>query len=127
MICSPVPTVPSSAIVYFQIDMELFNEVPVQEVLFQDISRYPAIDYDISLVLPKNANFNEAKAKIAGLKIAELKSTNVFDVYELENETSVTVRFSFGAYDRTLSMDEVQADIKKIVAELEKCGIKARF
>ena len=117
----------NAAIVYFQIDMELFNEVPVQEVLFQDISRYPAIDYDISLVLPKNANFNEAKAKIAGLKIAELKSTNVFDVYELENETSVTVRFSFGAYDRTLSMDEVQADIKKIVAELEKCGIKARF
>lgn len=117
----------NAAIICFEIDMQLFNEIKIADVQFHDISKFPVIDYDISLVMPKTTSFNKVIVKIQNMKVADLVSTSVIDVYELENETSVTVRFTFGAFDRTLAMDDVQANIKKILAELEKDGVKSRF
>lgn len=117
----------NAAIVCIEIDMEIFNQLEIKDMQFHDISKFPAIDYDISLVLPKSVMFNNVKAKIDGMKVPDLADTSVIDVYELEDETSVTVRFCFSAFDRTLVMDDVQESVNKIVAELEKDGIKSRF
>lgn len=117
----------NAAIVCVEIDMEIFNEIPVKEMQFQDVSKHPSIEYDISLVVPKTILFNNVKTKITNMNVADLADIKVIDVYELENETSVTVRFNFSAFDRTLVMDDVHASMNKIVTELEKDGIKSRF
>ena len=117
----------NAAIICFEIDMQIFNELKVEDQKFRDISKFPAIDYDISLILPKSSSFNASKAKISAMKVADLADIQVIDVYELETETSVTVRFTFSAFDKTLAMDDVQNSMKTILAELEKDGIKARF
>ena len=57
----------------------------------------------------------------------ELTGIQLIDVYELPNEVSATVRFSFAAFERTLTMEEVQGFIEKILGVLEKENIKARF
>lgn len=117
----------NAAIICFEMDMQLFNDIKIFDIQFHDISKFPVIDYDISLVMPKTTSFNKIIVKIQNMNVADLVSTSVIDVYELENETSVTVRFTFGAFDRTLAMDDVQASIKNILAELEKDGVKSRF
>ena len=117
----------NAAIICFEIDMQIFNELKVEDQKFRDISKFPAIDYDISLILPKSSSFNASKAKISAMKVADLADIQVIDVYELETETSVTVRFTFSAFDKTLAMDDVQNSMKTILAELEKDGIKARL
>jgi phenylalanyl-tRNA synthetase beta subunit len=45
----------------------------------------------------------------------------------LPEETSVTVRFTFSAFERTLTMDEVQKNIETITNALKDFDIKARF
>lgn len=117
----------NAGIVCIELDMQDFNELKVAEVEFHDVSKYPVIDYDISLVMPKTTSFNEAKDKIKKMNISNLSDIEVIDVYELETETSVTVRFTFSAFDRTLEKETVQKDIKNILSELEKDGINARF
>ena len=69
----------------------------------------------------------KALDSVSKLGITELNNTAIIDVYDLPTETSVTVRFSFAALERTLTMDEVQKFIDKIVAELGTFAIKARF
>lgn len=117
----------NGSVVCFEIDMGTFNEIPETDISFRDPSKFPAIDYDISLVIPKNIAFGKALEAISNLGIKELVNSSVIDVYELPTETSVTVRFIFAAFERTLTMDEVQKNIDKIIAELEKFDIKARF
>ncbi|MCR5698758.1 MAG: phenylalanine--tRNA ligase subunit beta, partial [Treponemataceae bacterium] len=117
----------NAAVVCFEIDMPTFYELKECDIDFTDPSKYPSIDYDISLVVPKGVILGKALKSVDDLKITELNDTSIIDVYELPTETSVTVRFSFAAYERTLTMDEVQKFIDKIVAELNTFNIKARF
>ncbi|MCR4790342.1 MAG: phenylalanine--tRNA ligase subunit beta [Treponemataceae bacterium] len=117
----------NAGIVYFEIDMPSFNEISESNIDFKDPSKFPSIDYDISLVIPKTSSLGKGLEEVKALKIAELNDISIIDVYELPLETSVTVRFSFAAYERTLTMDEVQKHMDRIVAELNKFDIKARF
>ena len=71
--------------------------------------------------------FNKAKEKINSLGIKELNNIGIIDVYDLPEETSVTVRFTFSAFERTLTMDEVQKNIETITNALKDFDIKARF
>ena len=70
---------------------------------------------------------DKAKEKINSLGIKELNNIGIIDVYELPEETSVTVRFTFSAFERTLTMDEVQKNIEAITEALKEFNIKARF
>ena len=79
------------------------------------------------MVIPKNVLFNKAKEKINSLGITELNDISVIDVYDLPEETSITVRFSFAAFERTLTMEEVQKNIDTITESIKDLGIKARF
>lgn len=117
----------NAAVVCFEIDMPTFNEIAEKDISFTDPSKYPSIDYDISLVIPKGVILGKALDSVSKLGITELNNTAIIDVYDLPTETSVTVRFSFAALERTLTMDEVQKFIDKIVAELGTFAIKARF
>ncbi|MGP1587728.1 MAG: phenylalanine--tRNA ligase subunit beta [Treponemataceae bacterium] len=117
----------NAGIVCFEIRMKDFNEIKEGCVNFKDPSKFPSIDYDISLIVPKNIKFEKALNAIKNMNIKELSSTSVIDVYDLPEETSVTLRFCFAPYERTLKMDEVQKFIDAIVVELNKFDIKARF
>ncbi|MBQ1197868.1 MAG: hypothetical protein IIX47_04615, partial [Spirochaetaceae bacterium] len=117
----------NASIVCFEIDMDDFNTITTSDIAFNDPSKFPAIDYDISLVIPKGVMFNKAKEKINSLGIKELNNIGIIDVYDLPEETSVTVRFTFSAFERTLTMDEVQKNIETITNALKDFDIKARF
>ena len=59
--------------------MQLFNEIKIADVQFHDISKFPVIDYDISLVMPKTTSFNKVIVKIQNMKVADLVSTSVIE------------------------------------------------
>ena len=107
--------------------MDDFNTITTSDIAFNDPSKFPSIDYDISLVIPKGVMFNKAQEKIKSLGIKELNNIGIIDVYDLPEETSVTVRFTFSAFERTLTMDEVQKNIETITNALKDFDIKARF
>ena len=50
----------------------------------------------------------------------------VIDIYDAEVVKSITVRFSFGLDDRTLTGEEVQKSIDDILEKLATIGVKMK-
>ena len=55
-----------------------------------------------------------------------LKNTKIVDTYDTDTIHSVTVRFEFSSNERTLSSNEVQEIMDKVVENLAEIGVKLR-
>ncbi|MBQ8210191.1 MAG: phenylalanine--tRNA ligase subunit beta [Clostridia bacterium] len=113
----------NAAIVCAEIDLDDFFAIKVSDVQYSDPSKFPAIDYDLSLVLAEGKKYADIKATWESKNIPELTSAKVIDMFDDGTTKSIAVRLSFSAPDRTLAMDEIQAHIDAILASLGEIGI----
>ena len=114
------------AIVCIEIDMDIFDSIESDELEFDEPSRFPAVDYDLSLVVPEGVRFEEMSACWDKKDNPELDKVSVIDIYDSASTKSITIRFSFVLPDRTLTGEEVQARIDAIIEKLAKLGVSLR-
>jgi len=97
---------------------------------YQGIARYPAVNRDISMVMPKDILVGEVEAVIEQKGGAYLESYHLFDIYEGEQikagYKSVAYSIVFRARSRTLEETDVKAAMDKILGALEQMGIELR-
>ncbi len=109
-----------AAIVYTEIDMEVFAKIDNAGILYKEPSRFPEMEIDISFVSEKFAPINDAiKAENSPL----IKSVSVVDTYADESGKSITVRLVFSHPERTLTKEETMAIVESVTLRLEKDGI----
>ena len=113
-------------VVCIEIDMDLFDSIAVSDLEFAEPSKFPAVDYDLSLVVPEGVRFEDMSLCWDRKDNPELSKVNVIDIYDSKDTKSVTIRFSFSLDDRTLTGEEVQARIDKIVEKLASRGVALR-
>lgn len=113
-------------VVCIEIDLDDFDNVEFNNLSFIEPSKFPAVDYDLSLVIPEGLRFDEMSSCWLSKKIPELKNVSVIDIYDSVETKSVTLRFSFGLDDRTLTGEEVQQRVDKILANLSDKGVTLR-
>ena len=111
---------------YFEIDLDTFEPMNAKELMFEETSKFPGIDYDISLNVIKNMRFENISNVWEKENFEILKSVKVIDVYETIGLKSITLRFSFGLMDRSLTNEEVQKCMDKIIIGLENIGVTMR-
>ena len=116
----------NGAIVCIEIDMDALLAISSDDLLFAEPSRYPTVDYDLSLLLPEGVRFDELSSCWKKLLKKHLKAVSVIDIYDAEVVKSITVRFSFGLDDRTLTGEEVQKSIDDILEKLATIGVKMK-
>lgn len=114
------------AVVTFEIDLDLFEEMKGEKIEFEEVSRFPGIDFDLSLNVGQGMRFSDIEKAWKGLEIESLKDVKVIDIYENEILRSVTLRFSFSSMERSLTGDEVQENMNKIMDNLKGMGIILR-
>lgn len=110
-----------------EIDMDELLAVEPAGLEFAEPSRFPSVEYDLSLLMPEGVRFDTISTCWKKLKIKELREVSVIDIYDAKGVKSITVRFSFGLNDRTLTSEEVQSHIDKILANLETIGVKMKL
>lgn len=115
-----------AAIVFAEIDMDAFGSVKNASIAYEEPSKFPAIDYDISVIVPKGVLYSDMAARWDGEGAQILKSVKIIDTYTTELLNSMTLRFGFSSPERTLSFAEVQAVMDKVVANLQGIGVKLR-
>lgn len=97
---------------------------------YKEISKFPNIKKDLSIVVDKKISAQEIGMKIKKLAGSLLESSEVFDIYTgtgiEENKKSISFALTFGKGDRTLTDDEINEVMNKIMAGLEK-DIKAEL
>ena len=112
------------------IDLPVITEKATFERKYKGVAKYPAVNRDLSLVMKKDIFVGQLEKvmKEKGGKL--LESIQLFDVYEgsqiEEGYKSVAFSLVFRSPERSLETAEVNKIVDKILAELEKMGVKIR-
>ncbi len=113
-------------VVCVEIDVDDFITIGGANIDFCEPSSQQSTYYDLSLILKEGTTFAQMSECWNALNLEELTSVKVIDTYDTDEIKSITVRLIFSAKDRTLEMDEVQAWIDTILANLKNIGIEMR-
>ena len=113
-------------IIFAEIDMNAFADANDSGISYEEPSKFPPMDYDLSLELPSGVLYDKLTEcwKKEGGSI--LKNTKIVDTYDTDTVHSITVRFEFSSNERTLSSAEVQEIMDKVIANLSAIGVNLR-
>ncbi len=117
----------------FEIDDEVYSvELKIDEILgltgesakYEEISKYPSVKRDLALIAKKEVKFDKVKETIKSSGGEYLQGLRLFDIYTDEkigrDNKSLAFSLEFSSKERTLTDDEVNKQIQKIVKALEK-------
>lgn len=97
---------------------------------YEGIAKYPAVNRDISMVVPKSVLVGEIEHMIEQRGGKILEHYELFDIYEgsqiQEGYKSVAYSITFRSKEKTLEEAEVTGAMKKILNGLESMGIELR-
>lgn len=98
--------------------------IPTGKPKYKEISKFPSIKKDIALVVDKDIHAEDVAKAIKKACGSNLNDIQVFDVYEgigiEEGKKSIAYSLTFGASDRTLTDDEINPLLNKIVEATSK-------
>ena len=93
-------------------------------ITYKEISKYPAVERDLALVVSKQTEYKDITAQVEKLKLQTLKEVKLFDVFESEklgkDKKSLAVNFTFLDTEKTLTDKEIDGWMNKIMTTLEK-------
>lgn len=97
---------------------------------YEGIAKFPAVNRDISMVVPKEVMVGQIEHMIAQRGGKILENYELFDIYEgsqiQEGYKSVAYSITFRSKEKTLEEAEVTSAMKKILNGLESLGIQLR-
>ena len=112
------------------IDMPTIIPFTTFERKYEGIAKYPAVNRDISMVVPKDVLVGQIEDVITKRGGKILESYSLFDIYEgaqiKEGYKSVAYSISFRDKNKTLEENDVNAAMKKILNGLTDLGIELR-
>jgi phenylalanyl-tRNA synthetase beta chain len=95
-----------------------------KQVQFKEISKYPSVERDLAMVVPKSMKYKEISERIDKLRLNKLKDVKLFDVFESEklgkDKKSMAINFTFLDEEKTLTDKEIDSWMGKIMTTLEK-------
>lgn len=112
------------------IDMPYIVKMATFDRKYAGIARFPAVNRDISMVVPKHILAGQIEEVIEKKGGAYLESYALFDLYEgsqiKEGFKSIAYSIVFRAKDKTLSDAEVTEAMDRILKALDGMGIELR-
>ena len=110
-------------VVFAEIDVKTFAEIESAGIAYEEVSKYPEIEIDLSFISDK---FEPIAKAIEQAKCSLIKKTKVVDTYTDEKSKSITVRITFAHTERTLTREEVTKVTDKIIDTLKEEKIALR-
>jgi phenylalanyl-tRNA synthetase beta chain len=94
------------------------------KLAYIEVPRFPTMYRDLAFVVDKGLPYEKIETAVASLKIAKLKDINLFDVFESDKvgagKKSMAMSFSFRDEEKTLTDEEVELLMQKIISIFEK-------
>ncbi len=109
----------------------IFNGESLEKSKCVPFGKFPNIDRDLAVVVDESVLAQDIVDAVKGAKIKFLTDVKVFDEYKSEqigkSKKSVAMSFAFSSLERTLTDDEIAAEMAKILSALKrKVGAKIR-
>ena len=94
------------------------------KIEFTEISKYPEVQRDISMIVNKNILYENVESLTMGLNISKLVNIKLFDIFESEklgqDKRSLAVNFTFSDKEKTLTDKEIDSMMNKIIVSYQK-------
>lgn len=91
---------------------------------YTEVSKYPAVERDLALLLNADINYAQVRKAVNGLNIAQLQTVKLFDIFESDKlgagKKSMAVNFTFMDSSKTLTDKEIDDMMSKIIGACEK-------
>ena len=120
------PKVSKEDIFVMEINLDKLLDKKTGKMKYKEISKYPTVNKDLSIIVENNLQSMEIAKQIKKSAGSLLIESKVFDEYKgkgiEEGKKSLTYSLSFGANDRTLTDDEINKVLEKVIASLNKIG-----
>jgi phenylalanyl-tRNA synthetase beta chain len=117
-------------IVVAEISLEALLAVPASAARYQPLERFPDVSRDLSIVCEALVPAAEVAAQIRGAAGALLQTASVVDRYVgppvAAGRVSLTFSLRFASRERTLTNEEVQASVERVVRALRSAGAEIR-
>ena len=123
------PEIAKEPVFVLEINLDKLLAKKVGKMKFKEISVYPTVNKDIAVILDKDITSDEIAKVIKKAGGNLLVSSKLFDVYTspmLGDKKSVAYSLTFGSNTKTLTDDEINPVMEKIVEALEK-NLKAEL
>jgi phenylalanyl-tRNA synthetase beta chain len=95
-----------------------------QTPAIREIPRFPAVQRDVAMIVPKQLAFAEVEKSVQKIKLNKLQDIKLFDIFESEklgaDKKSLAVSFTFLDEEKTLTDKEIDGWMNKIMANFEK-------
>ena len=118
-----------------EIDLEKSLKLVQGEKEYEPLSKYPSVDRDISIFVGQDVRIDQLMAAMENAAPALLDDVDLLDYYDpsiegkntKKDHKSLTFRLVFQSGDHTLTDEEVNAEMTKIILLLEeKFGAEVR-
>lgn len=87
-------------------------------IKYTEVPKFPNVNRDLAIVIDKQTTYQQVQDVTAQLKISELKSFGLFDIFESEklgqDKKSYALNYTFQLNDRTLTDAETEDLMKKL-------------
>ena len=91
---------------------------------FNPIPKFPAVQRDLALIVPSQLAYEEVEKTVRKIKLNKLRGVKLFDIFESEKlgigKKSLAVNFTFLDEEKTLTDQEIDGWMNKIMTTLEK-------
>ena len=118
------PLLEKDSVYVFEIDLDKLLDKKVGKMKYKEISKFPSVKKDLAVVVDKDITSEEIATVIKKAGGSTLNKIEVFDVYTGkgidEDKKSIAYSLTFEKMDRTLTDEEINESIAKIVEMLNK-------
>ena len=118
------PSLEKDSVYVFEIDLDKLLDKKVGKMKYKEISKFPSVKKDLAIVVDKDITSEEIATVIKKAGGSTLNKIEVFDVYTGkgidEDKKSIAYSLTFEKMDRTLTDEEINESIAKIVEMLNK-------
>ena len=118
------PSVESEDVYILEIDLDKLLSKKVSKMKYKEISKYPEVKKDIAIVVDDKVTSKDIEVNIKKAGGSLLSSSEVFDIYTgkgiPEGKKSIAYSLTFASQNRTLTDDEINKAVEKIIERLEK-------
>ena len=124
------PQIQKDDVYVLEINLDKLLDKKVGKMKYKEISKFPSVKKDLAVIVDKEISAEEIAKQIKKAAGSLLIESKVFDIYTgdgiEENKKSMAYSLEFGAQDRTLTDEEINAILEKIIESLEKQGAYIR-
>jgi len=104
----------------FGLKIEELIKISDQEKQYELINKFPSVKRDVSMFISDDVKYADIERKIYSIGGKLALGVELFDIFEKADEKSLALRIEIGLKEKTLTSEEIDAVMKRIILALEK-------